>query len=255
MKTLRGAVALCALLPSALLAQVVPPTTVAPVIPPPPPKQEPTALVVDRRVRIDTWVESLVAQGKIPGAVVTIVRNGQIAYTRAYGVRDVATKAPLRSDDIFRIASQTKAITSVAALMLWEEGKFQLDDPVEMYLPSFKAPKVLTKFNAADSSYESRPARRKPTIRQLFTHTSGLDYAEIGSDEFKAIYAKAGITALGREGDVLAERIDVLGRLPLRSISTKAPVKEPCSPRPASSERRLASSSGPTACQSPPLCQ
>ncbi len=216
-KTLRGAVALCALLPSALLAQVVPPTTVAPVIPPPPPKQEPTALVVDRRVRIDTWVESLVAQGKIPGAVVTIVRNGQIAYTRAYGVRDVATKAPLRSDDIFRIASQTKAITSVAALMLWEEGKFQLDDPVEMYLPSFKAPKVLTKFNAADSSYESRPARRKPTIRQLFTHTSGLDYAEIGSDEFKAIYAKAGITALGREGDVLAERIDVLGRLPLRS--------------------------------------
>lgn len=175
------------------------------------------AFAPERLARIDSFVTRLIRSGQIPGAVVMIVRDGRVAYHKAYGVRDLETKAPQRVDDIFRIASQTKAITSLAVMMLWEEGRFGLDEPIEKYLPAFAEQRVLTKFHPADSSYESAPARRRTTIRQLLTHTSGLDYADIGSDEFKAIYAKAGITALGKEGDVLADRISALGRLPLKS--------------------------------------
>lgn len=171
----------------------------------------------ERLSRIDSWIEQLIADGKIPGAVVMLVKDGQVAYHKAYGYRDLGTKAPARPDDIYRIASQTKAITSLAVMMLWEEGRFQLDEPIGKYLPAFKEQTVLTKFNAADSTYESKPTRRKITIRQLLTHTSGLDYADIGSDEMKAIYAKAGISALGRAGDVLGPKIDVLGKLPLKN--------------------------------------
>jgi len=175
------------------------------------------AFLPDRLARIDSWIESLVADRKIPGAVVMLVKDGAVAYHKAWGVRELGKSDPMRTDDIFRVASQTKAITSLAVMMLWEEGRFRLDDPIERYLPAFAKPVVMTKFNPADSTYESRPARGRITVRHLLTHTSGLDYADIGSDDFKAIYAKAGITALGREGDVLADRIDQVGKLPLHS--------------------------------------
>jgi CubicO group peptidase (beta-lactamase class C family) len=148
---------------------------------------------------------------------VMLVANGRVEYHKAFGVRDIATRAPMRTDDIFRIASQSKAIVSLAAMMLWEEGKFSLDDPVSKFLPEFEKQTVMVKFNTADSTYTTRPAKRRSTIRQLFTHSSGIDYADIGSDEMKAIYSKAGLTALGREGDVLADKIAILGRLPLVS--------------------------------------
>ena len=168
-----------------------------------------------RLARIDSLVNRLVAGRKIPGAVVLLVRDGRVAYQKAFGYRSTATKAPQRVDDIFRMASQTKAITSLAAMMLWEEGKFALDDPVAKYLPQFAKQRVLTKFNAADSTYESKPASAPMTVRQLFTHTSGLDYADIGSEEFRALYAKAGVSALGREGEVLGDKMAALGPLPL----------------------------------------
>ena len=170
----------------------------------------------DRLARIDGYLTRLIDAGKIPGAVVMLVKDGRVAYHKAFGYRDLGTKEPQRPDDIFRIASQTKAITSLAVMLLWEEGRFQLDEPIGDYLPAFKKQSVLTKFNPADSTFESKPAKRKTTIRQLLTHTSGLDYADIGSDELKAIYRKAGLTALGREGDLLGDKIDVLGRLPLK---------------------------------------
>lgn len=173
------------------------------------------AFLAPRLIRIDAMVNRLVAEQRIPGAVVMLVRDGKVEYHKAYGYRDIGTKAPMRTDDIFRIASQTKAITSLAAMILWEEGKFSLDDPVAKYLPEFEKQTILVKFNPADSTFTTKPAKRASTIRQLFTHTSGLDYADIGSDEFKAIYAKAGLTALGREGDLLADKVKVLGRLPL----------------------------------------
>ncbi|MFN9351408.1 MAG: serine hydrolase domain-containing protein [Gemmatimonadota bacterium] len=169
-----------------------------------------------RVANIDRWVTDLVARQRIPGASALIVKDGRVVYEKAWGVRDIDTKAPLKPDDLFRIASQTKAITSVAVMMLWEEGRFGLDEPVGNYLPAFKEHTVLTTFNPADSSYEAKPTRRRITIRQLLTHTSGLDYADIGSDEFKAIYAKAGITAWGMEGASLAADVDKLAKLPLK---------------------------------------
>lgn len=169
-----------------------------------------------RLARIDSLVTRLIANKRIPGAVVMLVQDGAVVYNKAFGYRDIETKAPLQRDDIFRIASQTKAITSLAAMMLWEEGKFALDDPISKYIPEFDKQQVLTKFNPADSSYESKPTQRRTTIRQLFTHTSGLDYADIGSEEFRAIYAKAGVTSMGREGEVLADKVRILARLPLR---------------------------------------
>ena len=169
-----------------------------------------------RLARIDSLVTRLIANKRIPGAVVMLVQDGAVVYNKAFGYRDIETKVPLQRDDIFRIASQTKAITSLAAMMLWEEGKFALDDPISKYIPEFDKQQVLTKFNPADSSYESKPTQRRTTIRQLFTHTSGLDYADIGSEEFRAIYAKAGVTSMGREGEVLADKVRILARLPLR---------------------------------------
>jgi CubicO group peptidase (beta-lactamase class C family) len=169
-----------------------------------------------RLARLDSTMQAWIGAQRIPGAVVMLVKDGHVVVHKAYGTRDLASGAPLRTDDIFRIASQTKAITSLAVMMLWEEGKFGLDDPVGRHLPEFREQRILTKFNAADSSFESRPTARRMTIRQLLTHTSGLDYAQIGSEEFQAIYAKAGITAGLAAPGTLADAMRTLGALPLR---------------------------------------
>ena len=207
MRTVYRVALFAVLLPCAIVAQTVAPAAAS--------REAASSFDPARLARIDAYVARLVAEQRIPGAVVMLVQDGRIAYHKAFGVRDLGTRAPLRTDDIFRIASQTKAITSLAAMILWEEGKFGLDDPVSKYLPAFDKQTVLVKFKPADSTYTTKPAQRRITIRQLFTHTSGIDYADIGSVEFKAIYSKAGLTALGREGDVLADKIKVLGHLPL----------------------------------------
>ena len=211
-----SALALAFVLPTALVAQGASPARTAARSAARSAARGAAAFFPARLERIDSWVNGLIAQKQLPGAVVMIVKDGQVAVHKAYGARELGAPAPMRRDDIFRMASQTKAITSLAVMMLWEEGKFQLDDPISKYIPAFKNQTILVKFNSADSSYESKPTKRRTTIRQLLTHTGGLDYAGIGSDEFKAIYAKAGITAMGRAGDVLADRVDALGRMPLK---------------------------------------
>jgi len=180
-------------------------------------RPEDVGLSSSRLGRIDRYVGDLIAREEIPGAVVLIVRDGHVAYHKAFGYRNVETRAPLQTGDIFRIASQSKAITALAVMMLWEEGRFLLDDPVSRYLPAFSHPTVLTAFRAADTTWESEPAKREITIRQLLTHTSGLDYPAIGSREFRAIYAKAGVpSGIGNDGDLLADKMAVLATLPLR---------------------------------------
>ena len=117
-----------------------------------PAKPEATGFSPERLKRIDNMVQSLVQQEAIPGAVALIVRNGKIVFHQAYGFIDTETKKAMQKDNIFRIASQSKAITSLAVMMLWEEGKFLLDEPISKYIPEFKNPTVLKTFNAADSS-------------------------------------------------------------------------------------------------------
>jgi CubicO group peptidase (beta-lactamase class C family) len=180
-------------------------------------KPEENGLSSERLQRIDNMLMSYVESKKIPGAVALLIRNGKIVYKKAIGFSNVESKAPLATDNIFRIASQTKAITSLAVMMLFEEGKFLLDDPVSEYIPEFKNPRVLTSFNWKDSSYATVPAKSEITIRQLLTHTSGIDYAGIGSQEFKALYAKATVpSGIGNHAMNLADKIKRLAGLPLK---------------------------------------
>ncbi|HMF72356.1 MAG TPA: serine hydrolase domain-containing protein, partial [Flavitalea sp.] len=170
----------------------------------------------ERLQRIDQTIQEYVDKKWIAGATAIIVHDGKIVYYKGIGHDDIEKKTPLKRDAIFRIASQTKAITSTAVMILYEEGKFLLDDPISKYIPEFAKPKVLDKFNEGDSSYTTVPAKREITIRDLLTHTSGIDYAEIGSKNMKAIYAKAGIpSGLDAKDKTLGAEIRKLGSLPL----------------------------------------
>ena len=170
----------------------------------------------ERLQRLDREMNDWAKKEWMNGGVALIIRNGKIAYYKAAGLNDLDTKSALQKDAIFRIASQTKAITSVAMMMLFEEGKFQLDDAVSKYIPAFKKQQVLDKFGAADTTYTTVPAKGDITIRQVFTHTSGLGYAQIGSKEANAIYAKSKITAgIGVQDDKLLDAMNRLAKLPL----------------------------------------
>ncbi|HOW40262.1 MAG TPA: serine hydrolase domain-containing protein [Bacteroidales bacterium] len=171
----------------------------------------------ERLARIDNMLNEAVSDGTIPGAVALVARNGKIVYHKAFGMADNESGRLMKKDDIFRIASQTKAVTATAVMMLWEEGRFRLDDPISKYIPEFKNPGVLKTFNEKDSSYTTEPAASEITIRQLLTHTSGVGYGFIdGDDRFKMIYHKAGINdAFTEKKVILAENIKKLGPLPL----------------------------------------
>ncbi len=170
----------------------------------------------ERLSRIDKTVQEYINQKWLVGAVAIIYRNGNLAYYKAFGKDDVDKNTPMQKDEIFRIASQTKAIVSTAILILYEQGKLLLDDPVSKYIPEFKKQTVLEKFNAADTTYTTVPAKREVTVRDLLTHTSGIGYAGIGTPEMNAIYAKNGIpSGLGVFNVSLLDRMKVLGKLPL----------------------------------------
>ena len=170
----------------------------------------------DRLKRIDNLIQEYTDKKWIAGGAAIVARDGKIVYYKALGYDDIDNKTPLKRDAIFRIASQTKAITSVAIMMLYEEGKFLLRDPVSRYIPEFKNQQVLDKFNAADTTYTTVPAKREITIHDLLTHSSGIGYAQIGSKEANAIYAKNGIVGgIGVGKIVLADKMKKLGSLPL----------------------------------------
>ncbi|HRI19367.1 MAG TPA: serine hydrolase domain-containing protein, partial [Panacibacter sp.] len=149
----------------------------------------------ERLAKIDGMVNEYVNKHWINGAVTIVVKDNQLVQYKGYGFADADAKTPMQKDEIFRIASQTKAITAVGIMILYEQGKLLLDEPVSDFIPEYKNQVVLDKFNAADSSYTTVPAKREITFRDLLTHTSGLDYPGIGSENMKAIYAKAGIAA------------------------------------------------------------
>jgi CubicO group peptidase (beta-lactamase class C family) len=169
-----------------------------------------------RLARLDSGMNSWVKKEWVNGSVALIARKGKIVYHKAYGYNDVEAKTPLDKNGIFRIASQTKAITTVAVMMLWEEGKFSLEDPVSLFIPSFANPKVLDKFQSKDTTYTTIPAKRSVTIRDLLTHTSGIGYAWIGTPEASAIYEKNKIYGgLGVKDQNLGDAMTRLGTLPL----------------------------------------
>jgi CubicO group peptidase (beta-lactamase class C family) len=125
---------------------------------------------------LDASLRGAVERKDVPGVVALITDRKGVLYESAFGVADVATGRPLARDTLFRIASMTKPITSVALMQLVEQGKIALDDPAEKYLPELKNPQVIESFNAATGDYKLRPASRPATVRHMLTHTSGLAY-------------------------------------------------------------------------------
>ncbi|RYY31934.1 MAG: class A beta-lactamase-related serine hydrolase [Sphingobacteriaceae bacterium] len=170
----------------------------------------------ERLKRVDSLFNSYTEDHKVAGVVALVARHGKIVYWNASGYKDIKNNKVLDKTDMFRIASQTKAVTSVAVMMLYEEGKLVLDDPISKYIPEFTKPQVLKTFNEKDSTYTTEPANREITIRDLLTHTSGIGYAVIGSKQMQAIYAKNNIP-VGFEPRklLLADRIKVLAKLPI----------------------------------------
>jgi methyl acetate hydrolase len=129
------------------------------------------------RAALSGFLRERVAHGDVPAVVALVVNRDAVLFLDGAGKRDVAKNAPIAADTIFRIASMTKPITSLGVMMLYEEGKIGLDDPVTKYLPEFEQVRVLTRFDGADGTYDARPPARPITIRHLLTHTSGIGYA------------------------------------------------------------------------------
>ena len=171
----------------------------------------------NRLARLDSGMNGWVTKNWVNGAVALVARKGNIVFYKSYGYNNPETKEPLNKTGIFRIASQTKAITTVAAMMLWEEGKFAIDDPVAKYIPAFAKQAVVNNFNLKDTSFTTVPVKRPITIRDLLTHTSGIGYPGIGTPEANAMYAKNLVTGgVGmKESLSLEETMNNLGGLPL----------------------------------------
>lgn len=171
----------------------------------------------ERVSKINSMLDEAISKEQVPGLVAMIVKDGKVIYHEAKGFADVESNQPMEKNSIFRIASQTKAITSTAIMILWEEGKFKLDDPISKYIPEFKNPQVLNTFRYADTTYTTRPSSREITIRHLLTHTSGLGYGVIDGDErMKMIYHKAGVVDLfTTEKVTIEESVKRLAKLPL----------------------------------------
>ena len=130
----------------------------------------------ERLRRVDTFLEDQVAQGIVPHAQSLIIHRGRVVHDQTYGTLDAVQNQPLPQNTIWRIASQSKLITTLAAMMLYEEGTFLLEDPIAHYLPAFDSTPVLTTYDSATLAYETRPAARPITIRDLLTHTAGIPY-------------------------------------------------------------------------------
>lgn len=164
--------------------------------------------------RLSRFFENEVTTGKLAGAVVLIQQHGRPVYLRSFGVRDVATRLPMTLDTIFAVHSMTKPITSLAAMMLIDDGKLALADPVSRYIPAFAAVKVGvdSKAKAGDPVLKLVPPNRPVTIEDLLRHTSGITYDYIGSDLIMKAYSDANIFAGHFNNKDFAERV---ARLPL----------------------------------------
>jgi CubicO group peptidase (beta-lactamase class C family) len=162
--------------------------------------------------RFGDYVRSEVAAGSIPGAVMLIQQHGKPVELECFGVRDPATKQPMTPDSIFQIYSMSKAITSVAAMMLVDDGKLALDDPVSKYIHSFADAKVGVDLSDEAGKYPLKlePLRRPITIRDLLRHTSGITYGFFGETQVQKLYADPKLYAGDFDNAEFADRIAVL---------------------------------------------
>lgn len=170
------------------------------------------AFDMSRLSRIDSVFQGLVDDNLLPNAVTFVVHKGRVVHHAAYGWRDREKGLVCKGDDIFRLASQTKAVAVVGLMMLWEEGRFQLDDPIKRYLPYFDSPRVLVRYDSESGECETRAADKDITIRHLLTHTSGISYVGVHGE----IARRYGVPTLNSLDSVsLADMVEGIARLPL----------------------------------------
>jgi len=175
-------------------------------------RPEDVGLSTTRLARIDAWRDGLVADGKVAGATTLVMRHGQVAHCASSGLAEVARGVAMTPATIHRIYSMTKPLTSVAIMMLYEEGRFQLDDPISRFLPYFANQRVCT--GGARGKVDTVPAMRGITFRDLLTHTSGLTYGFMQATAVDAMYRDQGIDFGGAETS-LGEVVKALAKLPL----------------------------------------
>jgi CubicO group peptidase (beta-lactamase class C family) len=177
-------------------------------------RPEAVGLSTARLARIDAWMDALVASGKLPGVSVTLMRRGLVAYARCAGLADIARGVAYAPETMVRIYSMTKPITVAAILMLYEEGRFQLDDPITSFLPCFANQRVCV--GGMRGKMDTVPAARDITFRDLMTHTSGLSYHFMHSTLVDAAYRDQGID-FQTSDDSLATLVERAAGIPLLS--------------------------------------
>jgi CubicO group peptidase (beta-lactamase class C family) len=170
-------------------------------------KPEAVGMSSERLARIDKAMQAAIDQQRIAGAVIIIARHGRVAYNKAFGMADKEVGRAMRTDDMFRLYSMTKPAVSVALLTLYEEGKFQLNDPLERFIPAFKDVKVFVRIDESGKMVLEE-ARRKPTVQDVFRHTSGLA-SGLGRGPVNERYRELGllmgqITSVRQEVEALA---------------------------------------------------
>ncbi len=171
--------------------------------------------VDDRLLRIDAAITAEADSGKIAGAVALVVKDGDVVYHKSFGLADIDSATSMQNDSIFRIASMTKAITSVAVMMLHEQGHFMLNDPVSRYIPAFSNPDVAVAFDDDGSVTETRRASREIRIVDLLSHSSGIGYAFVNQPLQKQYKTSGVIDGLTAKDVKLADSIKLLAEQPL----------------------------------------
>src|ERR1700694_1055564 len=177
------------------------------------PLAAPSSFSPDKLRRVGDYIRNEIATGRIPGTIILIQQHGQPVYFENFGVRDVATRLPMTADTIFRLYSMSKPITSVAAMMLVEDGKLSLDDPVSKYIPAFAHVKVGVERRDQNGkpALVLEPVNRPITIEDLLRHTSGLTYGFYGDGAVRKLYVNSDLFA----GDFdIAEFAEGLAKLP-----------------------------------------
>jgi CubicO group peptidase (beta-lactamase class C family) len=176
-------------------------------------KPEEVGLSSSRLARIGEHFERYIDAGKLAGALVLVARRGQVAFFHALGHLELERRRPVTRDAVFRIYSMTKPITSVGLMMLYEEGRFQLDDPVHRFIPSWKDLEIFVSGN--HPLFKTASVERPMSIRDLLTHTSGLTYGFMERTNVDAAYRKLGVADRTRRGYTLRDMAETLAELPL----------------------------------------
>ena len=175
-------------------------------------RPEDVGLSSERLARIGTWMRGWVDSGRLPGLLTMVMRRGEVVWLDTCGMADIARGRPVAEDTLYRFYSMTKPLTSTAIMMLYEEGRFQLDDPIARFLPAFRDMRVFT--TGTPLKWDSEPARRGITFRDLLTHTSGLTYGFMNATPVDALYRERGVDFQTAQTS-LAEVVDAAAALPL----------------------------------------